>query len=101
VKKIRQKFPQKKIEVEVKNLLELEEVLSITPPVDMVMLDNFDPELLKDAAMINNHRVKLEISGNVNLENIAEKAAAGIDFISVGALTHSYKSLDFSLNIHQ
>jgi nicotinate-nucleotide pyrophosphorylase len=41
----------------------------------------------------------LEISGNVNLENIEQKAAVGVDFISVGALTHSFKSLDLSLNI--
>lgn len=99
VTEIRQKFPGKKIEVEVKNLIELEEVLAITPAVDMIMLDNFDPALLKEASRINNHQVKLEISGKVNLENIEEKAITGIDFISVGALTHSFKSLDFSLNI--
>ncbi|HLP46178.1 MAG TPA: carboxylating nicotinate-nucleotide diphosphorylase [Candidatus Kapabacteria bacterium] len=101
VKKIRQKFPGKKIEVEVKNLIELKEVLAIIPAVDMIMLDNFNPTLLREASEINNRRVKLEISGNVNLENIEEKAAAGIDFISVGALTHSFKSLDLSLNIFQ
>ncbi len=99
VKKIRQKFPGKKIEVEVKNLTELQETLSLTPAVDVIMLDNFNPTLLKEAAGINNHRVKLEASGNVNLENIQEKAASGIDFISVGALTHSFKSLDLSLDI--
>ncbi len=97
VKKIREKFPGKKIEVEVKNLKELEEALSVG--VDIVMLDNFSTELLREAVKINNHRVKLEVSGNVSLENIEEKAAVGIDFISVGALTHSFKSLDLSLNI--
>jgi nicotinate-nucleotide pyrophosphorylase (carboxylating) len=99
VKKIQQKFPGKKIEVEVKNLIELQETLSLTPAVDIIMLDNFNPALLKEAAEINNRRAKLEVSGNVNLENIQEKAAAGIDFISVGALTHSFKSLDLSLDI--
>jgi nicotinate-nucleotide pyrophosphorylase (carboxylating) len=97
VKEIREKFPGKKIEVEVKNLKELEEALSVG--VDIVMLDNFSTELLREAVKINNHRVKLEVSGNVSLENIEEKAAVGIDFISVGALTHSFKSLDLSLNI--
>lgn len=97
VEKIREKFPGKKIEVEVKNLKELEEALSMD--VDIVMLDNFSPGLLREAVKINNHRVKLEVSGNVTLENIEEKAAVGIDFISVGALTHSFKSLDLSLNI--
>jgi nicotinate-nucleotide pyrophosphorylase (carboxylating) len=99
VKKVREKFPDKKIEVEVKNLIELEEALSLTPAVDMIMLDNFNPAILEEAVAINNRRVKLEVSGNVNLENIREKAAAGIDFISVGALTHSFKSLDLSLDI--
>ncbi len=97
VEKIREKFPGKKIEVEVKNLKELEEALSLD--VDIIMLDNFSPGLLREAVKINNRRVKLEVSGNVTLENIEEKAAAGIDFISVGALTHSFKSLDLSLNI--
>ena len=97
VQKIREKSPGKKIEVEVKNLKELKEAISMD--VDIVMLDNFSTELLKEAVKINNHRVKLEVSGNVSLENIEEKAAAGIDFISVGALTHSFKSLDLSLNI--
>ena len=99
VKKVREKFPGKKIEVEVKNLIELEEALALSPAVDMIMLDNFNPALLEEAVALTNHRVKLEVSGNVNLENIREKAAAGIDFISVGALTHSFKSLDLSLDI--
>lgn len=99
VKKVREKFPGKKIEVEVKNLIELEETLSLSPAVGMIMLDNFDTTLLEKAVTITNHRVKLEVSGNVNLENIQEKAGAGIDYISVGALTHSFKSLDLSLDI--
>lgn len=102
VKKIREKFPGKKIEVEVKNLTELEEALSLE--VDMIMLDNFNTGMLKEAVQAvkqsqNRHRAKLEISGNVNLENIEQKAAVGVDFISVGALTHSFKSLDLSLKI--
>jgi nicotinate-nucleotide pyrophosphorylase (carboxylating) len=102
VKKIREKFPGKKIEVEVKNLSELEEALSLD--VDMIMLDNFNTKMLKQAVQTvkhsqNRHQVKLEISGNVDLENIEQKAAVGVDFISVGALTHSFKSLDLSLKI--
>lgn len=99
VKKVREKFPDKKIEVEVKNLIELEEALALSPAIDMIMLDNFNPALLEEAVTLTNHRVKLEVSGNVNLENIQEKAAIGIDYISVGALTHSFKSLDLSLDI--
>lgn len=97
VKKIRERFPGKKIEVEVKNLEELEEAIALN--VDMIMLDNFTPQLQEEAVRITNRRVKLEVSGNVNLENIEEKAIKGIDFISVGALTHSFRSLDLSLNI--
>jgi len=102
VKKIREKFPGKKIEVEVKDFKELEETLSLDPAVDMIMLDNFSPELLREAVEINsrsNKGIKLEDPGNVSLENIEEKAVEGIDFISVGALTHSFESLDLSLNI--
>ncbi len=97
VKKIRETFPGKKIEVEVKNLRELEEAIALN--VDMIMLDNFTPQLQQEAVKITNRRAKLEVSGNVNLDNIEEKAVTGIDFISVGALTHSFKSLDLSLNI--
>lgn len=97
VKKVREHFPGKKIEVEVKNLEELHEALAME--VEMIMLDNFNPSLLAEAVKITDHRAKLEVSGNVTLENIGEKAAAGIDYISVGALTHSFKSLDLSLNI--
>ncbi|NIM16865.1 MAG: carboxylating nicotinate-nucleotide diphosphorylase [Candidatus Aminicenantes bacterium] len=101
VKKIREKYPDKKIEVEVKNLEELEETLSLLPGVHMIMLDNFSPGLINEAVKRNNQQVKLEISGNVNLDNIAAKAVEGIDYISVGALTHSFKSLDLSLNIEE
>lgn len=102
VKKIREKYPGKKIEVEVKNLTELEEALSLD--VDMIMLDNFNTGMLEYAVQAvkhsqNLHRPKLEISGNVDLENIEQKAAVEVDFISVGALTHSFKSLDLSLKI--
>jgi nicotinate-nucleotide pyrophosphorylase (carboxylating) len=101
VEKIREKHPDKTIEVEVKNLEELEETLSLVPGVHMIMLDNFSPELINEAVKRNNQQVKLEISGNVNLDNIAEKAVEGVDYISVGALTHSFKSLDLSLNIEE
>ena len=70
----------------------------------MIMLDNFNLDMLKKAVQTvretqNRHRAKLEISGNVTLENIDQKAAVGVDFISVGALTPSFKSLDLSLKI--
>jgi len=89
--------PGKTIEVEVKSIDELKEALGIG--VEMVMLDNFSLGQAREAVAVNNGRARLEISGNVTLENIAEKAATGVDFISSGALTHSFRSLDLSLKI--
>jgi len=94
---VRAANPGKMIEVEVKNIAELEEALALG--VELVMLDNFPPELASEAVAVNRGRARLEISGNVTLENIAEKAATGVDFISAGALTHSFRSLDLSLKI--
>lgn len=94
---VRHAFPGKKIEVEVKNIPECEVALALG--VEMIMLDNFPLDQVCQAVTLNRGRAKLEISGNVTLENIAEKAATGVDFISVGALTHSFQSLDLSLNI--
>jgi nicotinate-nucleotide pyrophosphorylase (carboxylating) len=94
---VRRALPGEKIEVEVKNIPECEAALALG--VEMVLLDNFPLDQVQRAVALNNGRAKLEISGNVTLENIAEKAACGVDFISVGALTHSFHSLDLSLNI--
>jgi nicotinate-nucleotide pyrophosphorylase (carboxylating) len=94
---VRRDFPGKKIEVEVKTVGECEEALALG--VDMIMLDNFPADQVDRAVALNRGRAKLEISGNVSLENIAAKAATGVDFISVGALTHSFRSLDLSLTI--
>ncbi len=94
---VRHAFPGKKIEVEVKNISECEAALALG--VEMIMLDNFPLDQVCRAMTLNDGRSKLEISGNVTLENIADKAATGVDFISVGALTHSFQSLDLSLKI--
>jgi nicotinate-nucleotide pyrophosphorylase (carboxylating) len=94
---VRRAFPGKRIEVEVKNIPECEEALALG--VEMIMLDNFSLEQAGRAVAQNRGRAKLEISGNVSLENVAEKAATGVDFISAGALTHSFQSLDLSLKI--
>lgn len=85
-----------KIEVEVSNLEQLNEALQLNP--DIIMLDNFSPELMSKAVNIVNGAVKLEASGNVNLDTIKGIAETGVDFISVGAITHSVKALDISLN---
>jgi len=95
VKTIRDALPNTFVEVEVKNLEELQE--AIDNKVDRIMLDNMDPEAIRKAMKITNKKVELEVSGGINLENVKEVAATGVDYISVGAITHSYQSCDFSL----
>jgi nicotinate-nucleotide pyrophosphorylase (carboxylating) len=85
-----------KIEIEVRNFKELEKVLAIGN-IDRIMLDNFKSADLSKAIGIINHVYETEASGNISLNNIRKYAETGVDFISVGALTHQLKSLDLSL----
>ena len=84
------------IEVEVRNLKELYDVLRVGG-VERIMLDNFSPEQLKEALRIIPSEYETEASGGITLENIRSYAETGVQYISVGALTHSVKSLDLSL----
>jgi nicotinate-nucleotide pyrophosphorylase (carboxylating) len=83
------------VEVEVKNMTELKEAME--ERVDRILLDNWNAESTRDAVLYVNKRIPLESSGNMTLERVAEFAKTGVDFISIGALTHSYKALDISL----
>ena len=85
-----------KIEIEVRSFDELDEVLNIGK-VNRIMLDNFSPEDLKKAIKLINNEYETEASGNISIENITEYAETGVDYISVGALTHQIRSLDMSL----
>lgn len=85
-----------KIEIEVRNFQELEEVLSIGK-VDRIMLDNFTPEDIKAALALIPSHFETEASGGITQNTLVEYAETGVDYISVGALTHSFKSLDLSL----
>lgn len=67
---------------------------------DMIMLDNMSTELMKKCVEVNQHQKLLEASGNMSLNRIKEVSEVGVDFISVGALTHSVKALDISLKFH-
>ena len=87
-----------KIEIETRNLDEVKEVLSIGN-INRIMLDNFTPDLLKEAIAIINKKYETEASGGITLETIRSFAVTGVDFISVGALTHSHRSLDISMKI--
>lgn len=86
------------ITIEVRNLVELMEVLKVGQ-VDRVMLDNFETPIMQEAVAHINGRFEVEASGGVTLETIREIAQTGVDYISVGALTHSATSLDLSLKV--
>lgn len=88
-----------KIEVEVETKEEFLEALGTS--VDIIMFDNMDNELMKELVEINNHNKKIEASGNMELKRVRSVALLGVDYISVGALTHSYKSLDISLKFYK
>ncbi|MBK7630763.1 MAG: carboxylating nicotinate-nucleotide diphosphorylase [Ignavibacteriales bacterium] len=93
-KKHRTKF---KIEVETKGLKEVHEALKTK--ANIIMLDNFEIEEMKKAVALINGKCKVEASGGVNLNTVKSIAETGVDFISVGALTHSVKALDISLEL--
>ena len=83
------------VEIEVRNLEELHSALELD--VDRILLDNMTLHQLRDAVLMTNGKIPLEASGGVNLVNVREIALTGVDFISVGALTHSVNALDISL----
>lgn len=85
-----------RIEIECRNLTEVQEAIA-TGGMDIILLDNMPPTMIAEAVSIINGRYLVEVSGNITLENLASKALPGVDFISMGALTHSVKSLDISL----
>lgn len=84
------------ITLEVRDMKELGEALSVGQ-INRIMLDNFDTETMKKAVEQINGRFEVEASGGITLETVREYAATGVDFISTGALTHSFRSLDMSL----
>jgi nicotinate-nucleotide pyrophosphorylase (carboxylating) len=99
VTRARTAYSELPIEVEVKNLQELEEALMLS--VDRIMLDNMSIEEMREAVEIAAGRVPLEASGNVELRQVAAVAAIGVDYISIGALTHSAPALDLSMLVQQ
>ncbi|MBQ5398764.1 MAG: carboxylating nicotinate-nucleotide diphosphorylase [Ruminococcus sp.] len=98
VTKLRKKLGHTvKIELEVRNLDELREALSVD--VDIIMLDNMSCEDMKKAVEITNGKAKLEASGGITAETLRAVAETGVDIISMGAVTHSVKAFDISLKI--
>ena len=91
----REKGKNLKIEIEVRNLDELQQVLDLGG-VDRIMFDNFTPELTRKAVEMVGGRFETESSGGITFDSLRDYAECGVDFISVGALTHSVKGLDMS-----
>ena len=89
--------PGIRIEVETTNISKVKEALE--SGVDMIMLDNMSIEAMKEVVQWVDGRIPLEVSGNVDLEKAKSLATLGVDYISVGGLTHSFKSLDISMEI--
>ena len=96
VKKVRDKWGSKfKIEVETRDLEEVRKALN--SGVDRILLDNMNIEKMKKAVELINGKAETEASGNISLERISEISNTGVNFISVGELTHTVKAFDFSL----
>ena len=95
--KVREKFPTTEIEIEVDTLDQLREVMPQKP--DLVLLDNMSPAQCAEAVAIVAGKVKLEASGGISIENARAYALSGVDFIAVGALTHSAPVFDIGLDL--
>jgi len=96
VEKVRKKIPHTMtIEVEVENLQQVKKALEAK--ADIIMLDNMNSTLIEKAIAIINKQALVEISGNITLDNIKQKAIKGVDIVSSGAITHSIKAFDISL----
>jgi nicotinate-nucleotide pyrophosphorylase (carboxylating) len=94
---VRAKFPNAPIEIEVDTLEQLKEVLPLKP--DLVLLDNMSPEQCAEATAITAGSCKLEASGGISLENAKSYALSGVDYLAIGALTHSAPVLDIGLDL--
>lgn len=85
-----------KIEIEARNFNEIKEILRLGK-IHRIMIDNFTPDDCKLAVNLINNKFETEASGGINIDTVIDYANTGVDYISVGALTHNYKSLDLSL----
>ncbi len=99
VKRARAAYPHLPVEVEVRTLDELRQALSISPSLDRILLDNMSLSQMAQAVEITAGTVPLEASGGITLETASAIAATGVDYLSVGALTHSPQALDLSMKI--
>lgn len=97
ITKAREHNPDLPVEVEVENIQEL--LQAIEAKADIVMLDNFSFDMLKQAVILNKGQCKLEVSGNITIDGLKKLSAIGVDFISSGALTKHVQAIDLSLRV--
>jgi len=98
VRRFREAKPDLQIEVEADALEQVRAFLEIDG-IDVILLDNMKPAQIREAIALGKDKVKFEASGGVTLKNIRQIAATGVDYISIGALTHSARAIDFSLEL--
>jgi nicotinate-nucleotide pyrophosphorylase (carboxylating) len=98
IAKVRTERPDLQIEVEADTLDQVRTFLEIDD-VDLILLDNMKPAQIREAVALGKNKVKFEASGGVTLKNIRQIATTGVDYISVGALTHSARAIDFALEM--
>ena len=96
---VRERFPGIPLEIEVDSLEQLSDVLDAG--ADLVLLDNFTPDQMREAVALTRGRAKLEASGGLTLENAADVATTGVDYVAVGALTHSVKVMDIGADLQE
>ena len=95
VEQARTQNPKIKVEVEVENLVELQEAVDASP--NIIMLDNFEIDLMREAVALVGGKVLLEASGGVDLNTISSIAETGVDFVSVGDVTKNIRAIDLSM----
>ena len=98
VERVRRERPGMRIEVEADNLDQVRMLLEV-PGVEVILLDNMHATQMREAVAIGKGKVKFEASGGINLRNVRQIAATGVDYVSIGALTHSAPAIDFSLEL--
>ena len=98
IERVRKERPGFPIEVEADNLDQVRALLEV-PGVEVILLDNMRGTQMREAVAIGKGKVKFEASGGINLRNVRQIAATGVDFVSIGALTHSAPAIDFSLEL--
>jgi nicotinate-nucleotide pyrophosphorylase (carboxylating) len=98
IQRLRQERPGLKIEVEAERLEQVRSFLEVEG-IDVILLDNMEPTEMREAVAAGKGKVKFEASGGITLKNVRRIAASGVDYISVGALTHSARAIDLSLEL--